>query len=151
MKILAALASSSLLALSSLCAPMAAQGAGLEPYRQKARPILIFAPRHGDRQVGDQLGRLKVAGSELADRDMPVLIVTGRDVADLTRGGVSADQEDGAELRRTFHVPDETFTILLIGEDGGEKLRSDKPIDAARLTAVFAAAPHLTETQSTAR
>ncbi len=138
MKIAAIVAIAVAIAPVASAAPSSA--GGLDAYRSKARPVLVFAPRHGDKQMIDQLGRLTAAGGELADRDMPVLVITGDDVADLA-GGDPTTRPSGKQLRKLYGVADGTFAVVLVGKDGGEKFRSDSLVEPARLTALVDAMP----------
>ena len=42
-----------------------------------------------------------------------------------------------AATRRRYHVTSGSFTVVLLGEDGGEKLRSDKPVKAEELDSLI--------------
>ncbi|MDR4306940.1 DUF4174 domain-containing protein [Chelatococcus sambhunathii] len=142
-----------IVAMAVTIAPVASaapsSAAGLDAYRSKARPVLVFAPRHGDRQVVEQLGKLTAAGMDLAERDMPVLVVTGDDVADLAGGDAEA-RASGEQLRKAYGVADGAFAVILVGKDGGEKFRSDKPVEPSRLTGLVDEMPmRRNETRST--
>ncbi len=70
---------------------------------------------------------------------------TNADARDLVIVEVVDDTVQGAgdtaiALRRRYHLP-ATFTAVLIGKDGGEKLRSAKPFPAAALEATIDAMP----------
>jgi hypothetical protein len=40
---------------------------------------------------------------------------------------------DGQKLRETYRVENDTFATILIGKDGGEKLRSSKAISVSNI------------------
>ena len=40
-------------------------------------------------------------------------------------------------IRSQFQVPADTFLVLLLGEDLGEKMRSTRPVDPTRLNALI--------------
>ncbi len=99
--------------------------ADLDAYRWKKRPVLIFAPSPDDPAFVEQSALLHAAREELLERDVVVLIDT-------------APHEDGA-LRRGLGVLG--FEVLLVGKDGGVKLRVQKPITAEELSAEIDAMP----------
>lgn len=114
-----------------VAAPAAA--AGLDAYLWKSRPVVVFAPDRDKPAAAEQLKRLAAARATLAEREMPVFVVTRRQVAPLSGGRAPATLK-ADELRKAYGVGDDDFAIVLIGKDGGEKLRASEPVDAARLT-----------------
>lgn len=122
----------------SLTVPAAA--AGLDPYLWKSRPVVVFAPSEKAPQAVDQLKRFAAAREMLAERDMPVLFVTVGSVR--TVSGQSAREKLDAEaLRKAFGVAANGFAVVLVGKDGGEKLRAEQPIEAEKLTALVDTMP----------
>lgn len=89
----------------------------LDSYRWKNRLVLLFAPSADDPAYVEQSASLHAATYGLVERDIVVL----RD---------TEPQGDGA-LRRKLSV--EGFEVLLVGKDGGMKLRKQTPIDAEEL------------------
>jgi len=49
--------------------------------------------------------------------------------------------KDAAAVRERFRVERADFTVILVGKDGGEKLRDSKPLPFARLQATIDAMP----------
>jgi hypothetical protein len=49
--------------------------------------------------------------------------------------------KDAAAVRERFGVARSDFTVILVGKDGGEKLRDSKPLTYARLQATIDAMP----------
>ena len=96
------------------------------------RPLLIFAPR-GDIRIARQ--RELIAGSEAAVRQRDLAIVT------IVGDAVSGAADGAGALRRRYNVDPAAFAIVLVGKDGGEKLRSAEPLPAARLFATIDAMP----------
>ena len=64
---------------------------------------------------------------------MPVFVVTTKDVTVLS-GGRAPATLNAAELRKVYGIGDDVFAIVLVGKDGGEKLRSSEPVTADKLT-----------------
>jgi len=105
-----------------LTAPDAAGGA-LDPYRWEARPILVFAPGEDDPRLARQLQRFAGAEAALADRRTVVIV----------------DTEPGSALRRRFEP--QGFTVILVGLDGGEKLRRGDVLEPRELNALIDTMP----------
>ncbi len=97
------------LAASIVLIARSAQAAPLDLYRWKARPVIVFGSEDNS-TFREQLGLLNRASSGLRERDMALIAVSNR-------GGRQ-------ELRRAYHVAPGQFEVVLIGKDGGVKLRS---------------------------
>jgi hypothetical protein len=106
--------------------------------RDRARPLLIFGPEPGDSRMQAQLSILRDNAAEAADRDLVAIALPATGVPP-TETRLTAD--DAAAARRRFHVKAGEFVVILVGKDGGEKLRSDKPIAFERLRSVVDAMP----------
>lgn len=98
------------LALAALAAVFPAAADPLSSYRWDARPVLVFAPSSEDPRLVEQLTRFEAARPAMEERRIAVIV----------------DTEAGSDLRRRFG-PD-TFTVILVGLDGGEKFRRDGPV-----------------------
>jgi hypothetical protein len=97
----------------------------LKKYRLTHRPVLIFADSETEPAYVEQRAALQEAVDGLVERDIVVLSDT--------------DPADQAPLRRLFGA--EGFEVLLIGKDGGLKLRQGEPIGVDALFAVIDAMP----------
>ncbi|MEO1315328.1 MAG: DUF4174 domain-containing protein [Pseudomonadota bacterium] len=102
--------------------PAAELDAGLSAYRWEARPILIFAAED-DPRLGEQLTLLREGAAELREREN--VIVVGR--------------ISGSPLAERFRP--EGFTLILVGKDGGEKLRADRVVAVDALNALIDGMP----------
>lgn len=101
----------------------------LSEYAWKNRVLIIFG-KDGNALVERQTEILKRQENELADRDMVVLRVSENDVR--TVYGV-AKQIDGRKLLQEADVADDTFSAVLIGKDGGVKIRSNKVVSEVEM------------------
>jgi hypothetical protein len=109
-----------------------ARSADLSPYLWRQRLMLIFAPGPSDpafRGLGQDLAD-HVA--EVRDRDLLVGHILETGAARL--GERRLGPQDAAELRRRYRAARGRFTVVLIGKDGGEKMRQQ---DNASLQALF--------------
>ena len=102
----------------------------LKEMRDRARPVLIFAPTPDDPQLQIQLRTFEKHAPGLAERDITVVALPYRSPSP-TPATMTDDEADAA--RRRFHVTPADFVVILIGKDGGEKLRSVKPISFEKL------------------
>jgi hypothetical protein len=110
----------------------------LASLRDTARPLLIFAPTPGDPQLLIQLRRLQAASAAIAERDMVILALPYQSPSP-TPAYLTATAAQAA--RRRFHIAPDDFTVILLGKDGGEKLRSSKPLSLDKLRATIDAMP----------
>lgn len=95
--------------------------ATLERYRWQARPVLIFAPSPEDPSYRAATAQLAALRDGLAERDIVVLVDT--------------DPDAGGALRDRLGA--EGFEMLLVGKDGGVKLRAGEVIPPETLFATI--------------
>jgi hypothetical protein len=120
----------------SAMAPIAASA--LDQYQWHSRILLLFSDTATEAALARQHQLLREAADGVLDRDM--VVVTAAE------GAVQVDSIErldlNAELLREFYgVPPHGFHALLIGKDGGVKLRSEQPIATAPLFALIDAMP----------
>ena len=110
----------------------------LQTLRDRARPLLIFAPRPDDPQLEIQLRTLTEHAAEAHDRDLvPIALPYNNPSSSAAQLTPSETQE----ARRRFHVAPGDFLVVLIGKDGGAKLKSDKPLSMQKLIDTIDAMP----------
>lgn len=98
----------------------------LESLRWKKRPFVIFSPSEDAPAYREQTERLDELQRPLRDRNMSIVRVVGDEHASVD--GKRIDGESAKELRANFEIRSGQFTVVLIGKDGTEKLRSHKPL-----------------------
>lgn len=101
----------------------------LESHLWRERPVLVFAAE-GDERSARQISALEAEGGALREREMPVLLVTSDGVRAAVGGSAAGD---AAALRRAYSIEPDGFTVILVGKDGGEKLRSGEIVSPADL------------------
>ncbi len=104
----------------------------LAQMRWERRVLIVAAPSPQDAALAEQrriLGSWTAKGDE---RDLTVVEIVG----DRVRGA----GDTAPALRRKFRLPG-AFTAILIGKDGGEKLRSAHPFPTALLEQTIDAMP----------
>ncbi|GHA12280.1 hypothetical protein GCM10007989_03410 [Devosia pacifica] len=109
---------------------------GLEEYRWKYRTLLLFGEDE-DPAVQNQLDRIRSDIAGFRDRDMIVVQISGSRT-NVVAGDVSPS--DGAALRKNWHNEPQ-FAVVLVGKDGGEKLRRDSPVAIEELFALVDSMP----------
>ncbi|MFM9033529.1 MAG: DUF4174 domain-containing protein [Mycobacterium sp.] len=120
------------LAAGAAFMPARAAAAELSDYLWESRPLLVFAPTGDDPRLVETVRRIEATRCDFADRDMVLgLIVTD---GTGTLGGQVIDAGQAQRLASEFGVGANSFSVLLIGKDGGEKLRVD---DVPDLRAVY--------------
>jgi hypothetical protein len=110
----------------------------LDGLRETSRPLLIFAPRPDDPQLEIQLRTLAEHAPGVTERDITILALPYNNPSP-SAATLSSTEADNA--RRRYHVNPADFTIILVGKDGGEKLRSLKPISFDKLQNTIDAMP----------
>ena len=110
----------------------------LSQLRGQFRPVLIFAPRPNDPQLEIQVRTLQEHAAEAQDRDLAVIAVTYESPSP---SRLQLTPRDGEAARRRYRIPPNDFAVILLGKDGGEKLRSGKPLSINTITATIDAMP----------
>jgi Domain of unknown function (DUF4174) len=108
------------------------------------RPLLVFSPRANDPRLKKQAAILDDAADDMMDRFVmltPVLTDSNGYQTPLDTPYVVLAAQEMKAIRERFHVPGDQFLVLLLDEDGSEKLRSSRPVEATRLNALIDTMP----------
>lgn len=108
----------------------------LEKLRDRNRVLIIFAADGSDAKLQEQRRQASRDVGGYAERDLTVFEVVGDNAV---RDGQPLPTGTAAALRRA--VSGEAFSVVLIGKDGGVKLREREPIENAKLFATIDAMP----------
>ena len=128
-----------ILAAGAALVPATAAGAELGDYLWQRRPLLLFAPTQSDPRLVETVRRIEASRCDFTDRDMVLgLIVTQ---GSSTLDGQVLDTSQVRQLLSTFRIDVNTFSAVLIGKDGGEKLRVNDVPDLAAIYAVIDGMP----------
>jgi hypothetical protein len=92
----------------------------LSQYAWKHRVLILFGSS-GDQKLAQQVQILKGKTKDLAERDMVVFSVIGDDVRPVYG---DASKVDARKLRQDAGIRSGSFQAVLVGKDGGVKLRS---------------------------
>ncbi|MEQ8965577.1 MAG: DUF4174 domain-containing protein [Azospirillaceae bacterium] len=122
-----------------------AEDAPLAPHRWADRVIVVVAPGEESDALAEQDRRFAADPTGLAERHLVVYRVAGEAVSRRSFGWSSAadgaDPPSAADLRAAIDAPADAFRVVLIGKDGGVKLRADAPLALDRLYATIDAMP----------
>lgn len=88
--------------------------ANLERYQWQSRPLVIFAPSPQDARYQQQIALLKQNPAALAERDIVVL----------------SDTDPAQHGRLRSELNPRGFEVVLVGKDGGMKMRETEPLTA---------------------
>ena len=111
----------------------------LSVYRDRSRPLLLFAAHPDDTGFATQLSLLADVEAELAERD--VVVIALHSDAESRVDDRSLTPEVVERLYRHFDVPPEGFMAILIGKDGTEKRREAAPVKPEAIFATIDAMP----------
>jgi hypothetical protein len=120
----------------------------LSALRHTYRPLLIFATSY-DRNVQQQLQLLGQRSQEMQARQIvAVPFLLHEEKNDKPWTGVLPERDmmqltpaESALARRRFRINPDDFTVILLGKDGGEKLRSETPVTMEILTRLIDSMP----------
>jgi hypothetical protein len=118
--------------------PMSAGETALAGYRWQNRVLLVFAPDVDSTLYLRQQEMLLDAKPGLNERDVVVISVLKDIVSTKERPDAPVAPDD---LRDAYDVLPHDFRVVLIGRDGGVKLRQDEPVLAADLFALIDSMP----------
>ena len=110
----------------------------LDAYRWQNRIVIVFAGADATEQLAQQRRMLASNPCGLQDRD--VLVVTVEDDS-VAVDGIPHHAMDADRLRAVFDVPEQGYVLLLVGKDGGVKLRLKEPVAAEDLFALIDGMP----------
>ena len=128
-----------ILAAGAALVPAAAAAAELGDYLWQRRPLLLFAPTQSDPRLVETVRRIEASRCDFTDRDMVlgVIVTEGSSTLD----GQVLDTSQVRKLLSAFRIGVNTFSVVLIGKDGGKKLRVAGVPDLAAIYAVIDGMP----------
>lgn len=104
-------------------------GQPLTKHRWKDRLILVFSNTSGNPSAVEQLARFKDEMKGMEERDLLVYCITPKRVI-----GPKGESEMTADwFYKYYKVGKDEFNVILIGKDGGEKLRSEELIPPEKI------------------
>lgn len=126
----------------TMCAVLGSGTAGaaeLSDYRWTNRPLLVFAPTSSDPRLVETLTRIEASRCDFVARDMVIGLVVTEGTSTLDGHVLSTDESQ--RLAHQYAIGENAFSVLLIGKDGGEKLRVNQVPDLQAVYAVVDGMP----------
>jgi hypothetical protein len=111
----------------------------LTAYRWKKRLLFVFALSEEDQTYYTLKKEIAGQDKELNERDLSVFYVLEKGESRLDWKRIEPAQ--ALFLRKHFSVPSGKTMILLIGKDGGEKLRQDGLVEMKQIFRIIDAMP----------
>lgn len=127
------------LVTNAVLVPGSAVAAELSDYMWKKRPLLLFTPTDSDPRLNETLASIEASRCDFLDRDMVIGVVAAEGNSTLDSQAIAADQSQ--RLATQYAVDEDAFSAVLIGKDGGEKLRIDQVPDLKEIYAVIDGMP----------
>lgn len=127
------------LATSTALGSATAVAAELSDYRWERRPLLLFAPTDSDPRLAETLSRIEASRCDFIGRDMVIGLVVTEGNSMLDGQVINADESQ--RLVNQYAIGENSFRVLLIGKDGGEKLRVSEVPDLQAIYAVIDGMP----------
>ena len=119
--------------------PARAVAAELSDYLWTNRPLVMFAPTDSDPRLGETLSRIAASRCDFVDRDMVLGVIVADGTS--TLDGQTIDPNQAQQLFSQFGIGPNGFSVVLIGKDGGEKLRVNGVPDLQAIYAVIDGMP----------
>ncbi len=118
----------------------------LEAMRDCYRPLILFAPSAGDVRLTQQLQELSNHVADLRERNILVVINAADHQTVVTSNtqtlhATQLGSNENSKLRDRFKISSDSFVVLLVGKDGGEKLRRQKIVTVETLNRTIDAMP----------
>lgn len=98
----------------------------LTPFEWKNRLLIIFAPDSRHPYLKQIQSEISTRNDEVEDRDLVIFEVLEKDPSQMN--GSPLSQPDADALRERFKIPHNTYALILVGKDGGVKLKRSEPV-----------------------
>jgi hypothetical protein len=109
------------------------------------RVLLVFAPDSSDSNFATQRTFLKNQASQAKDRDLILIPVfakwTSNDLDLRNENAAFTSDAEQKNLRSRYKIQPNEFSVILLGKDGGEKLRSRTPVTMEKLKELIDSMP----------
>jgi len=111
----------------------------LDALRWKNRVLVLFSPSESDASFQSQKQGLASSAEEVLDRNLMILEIVEQGQS--RAGNQLLSEKSVQAIRKRFGVQAGTFQVLLIGKDGGVKLRSSGPVSMKDLFGLIDSMP----------
>ena len=111
----------------------------LDALRWKNRVLVLFSPLESDASFQSQKQHLASNAGEVFDRDLMILEIVEQGQSKAVNHLLS--EKSVQDIRKRLGVVGGSFQVLLIGKDGGVKLRSSEPVSMKDLFGLIDSMP----------
>jgi hypothetical protein len=108
-------------------APKEALSMDLTQFQWKNRLLFLFAEDTNDPFFENLQSQIMAQKAEVDDRDLIVFEVPAQGPARMNNSPL--DRKEADSIRTHFAIPGNTFSLILVGKDGGIKLKSKDRVD----------------------
>ena len=99
----------------------------LSQFKWKNRLLFLFAEDASDPLFKNLQSQIMAQKTEVDDRDLIVFEVPSKDPARM--GTTPLDRQQADSIRNHFDIPSNSFSLILVGKDGGIKLKREDRVD----------------------
>ena len=99
----------------------------LAQFQWKNRLLFLFAEDANDPFFKNLQSQIRAQKAEVDDRDLIVFEVPAQGPARMNTSPL--DQKEADSIRNHFAVPGDAFSLILVGKDGGIKLKRSDQVD----------------------
>ena len=103
------------------CEPKNAMSMDLEQFQWKNRLLFLFAPDDENPIFQKFQNEIKSQSAEVENRDLVIFEVLEKGLSRMNRAQLERQVADS--MRKRFNAPRHKFTLILIGKDGGTKMK----------------------------
>ena len=99
----------------------------LTQFQWKNRLLFIFAENSSHALFKDLQSQIVAQKAEIDDRDLIVFEVPAQGPTRMNN--IPLDRNEADSIRTHFAIPSNTFSLILVGKDGGIKLKREDRVD----------------------
>ena len=111
----------------------------LNQFQWENRLLFIFAPEEGDSLFQALQSEISTQPDEISERDLVVFKIF--ETGPSYQQNIQIDTRTAAAIRTKFAAPPGQFTCILVGKDGGIKLRQDSQVKLEKVFNLIDAMP----------
>lgn len=103
----------------------------LTRFQWKNRLLFLFAPDRSHPYFNHLYSQIIEQKSEVEDRDLVIFSVLLQGPSQMNTTAI--DRQEADSIRDQFTIPPDDFSLILIGKDGGIKLKRNDRVDLAEV------------------
>lgn len=107
----------------------------LSDLRWQNRVVVVFAEHQQNEYYLDQMNRLKNAQEGIKERDLVIISIFNDGESNID--GLPVTESSSQNIRKKLNPNNQAFAFILIGKDGGVKMREQQVVTPGALFAVI--------------